>query len=241
MANIAPLTFINNNASQISKSKALEQFSSLLGNTTIKGLNGFARAFGLDEDALNNIIYKKGLGDKLIAIEGEDGIELKRADQRIQFLGEADLSLKAELQLWLEELDKGLGGMKDPLKKEENIKKWIGSAKGYFYMKFQYRFGIIGFSKKGDQISVLILYKKKSSETVEPKINAKKRDSDGINTIRTEYDAKKIVDFLKSIPYDSRLDRVLNDLNSLLNEEVLDNGEAEEKYMDYLKNSMFKE
>lgn len=107
-------------------------------------LNNLVWQSGIKEMDLNVLISRRGFDNKLIAIEGEDGIEIKRADPRIKFEGK-DFGIKAELHIWLGKIDQ----IKNPHEKMNVIKQMIK----YFDRK---KYGLlIGYSKTDD---ILVVY-----------------------------------------------------------------------------------
>jgi len=133
-------------------------------------------------------------------------------------LGEADITLKAELQHLLEELDRGLAETKNTSTKKELINMWLSDARNYFYKKYinpSYRFIVICFSPKQDRILALVLHKERPDDGVEPKIAAEQRKYNEIEIMRPESEVEKILGFLKSLPFDPSMDKVSEDLRSL--------------------------
>jgi len=144
----------NNNSvkSTDAKKSSIKKFDDLLNRIGLTGeikddalvrLNNFAQQSGLKEMDLNILISHRGLDNKLIAIEGEDGIEIKRADPRIKFEGK-DFGIKAELHIWLGKIDQ----IKNPQEKMNIIRQ----MNKYFDLK---NYGLlITYSKANEIVKV---------------------------------------------------------------------------------------
>lgn len=132
------------------KKNPIKKFNDLLNGIGITGeikdgvlvrLNNLARQSGLKEMDLNILISRRGLDTELIAIEGEDGIEIKRADPRIRFEGK-DFGIKAELHIWLRAIDQ----IKNPHEKTDIIRQMIK----YFDRK---KYGLLITYSEKDEIA----------------------------------------------------------------------------------------